>query len=241
MAKGKVLIIIPTYNEKENIREIIAAILKVDPNYHLLIVDDNSPDKTWEIGQRLAKKDRRIHLIRREFRQGLGSAYILGFQYALQKNYDYLIQMDADFSHDPKMIPQLIQEAQNHDFVIGSRYVPGGRIKGWEFKRRFLSWLGNSYTKLVLGFSIKDWTSGFSCWKKEVLVKINLSHEEYPNGYAFQIALKYKALLVGFKPKEIPITFKDRQKGLTKMGGSIVNEAILTVLRLKLMAKNYRK
>lgn len=234
MTKGKVLIIIPTYNEKENIKEIIEAIFKVNQSYYILVVDDNSPDKTWQIIKRLQIKNRQLHLIKKEFRQGLGPAYISGFLYALKKNFDYVVQMDSDFSHEPKMIPQLISEINNYDWLIGSRYVKGGNIRGWDIKRRFLSWLGNSYTKLVLGFSINDWTSGFSCWKKDVLEKINLNHEEFPNGYAFLIALKYKALLAGFKPKEIPITFKDRQRGVTKMGGAIINEAILTVLRLRL-------
>ncbi|MGA2666772.1 MAG: polyprenol monophosphomannose synthase [Patescibacteria group bacterium] len=237
----KVLIIIPTYNEKENVERIVNAILKIQTNLHILIVDDNSPDKTWQIAQRLSKKNNQVHFIRRDFKEGIGPAYMVGFNYALKNKFDYIFQMDGDFSHDPKMIPLMLAVAQFSDWVIGSRYVKGGNIKGWGARRKIISWLGNFYTKLFLGFQIRDWTSGFSCWNAQVLKKINLTSDENPNGYAFQIAIKYKALLAGFKPSEIPIAFCDRKKGMTKMGGGIVNEAALTVVRLRLMKKELMK
>ena len=236
----KVLIIIPTYNEKENIKEIIEAVFRVNSHYHILVVDDDSPDKTATIVKKLRGKYPNLSLIERELREGLGPAYISGFNFALKKkadnpdNFDYIIQMDADFSHDPKMIPILIAFVSNNHWVIASRYVPGGKIKGWNRKRLLLSWLGNTYTKVILGFQIKDWTSGFCCWPKKILAKINLKNADFPNGYAFQVATKYRALKAGFRPIEIPIIFKERCRGKSKMGVGIINEASITILRLRL-------
>jgi dolichol-phosphate mannosyltransferase len=233
----KVLIIIPTYNEKENIKEIIEAVFRVDSRYHILVVDDDSPDKTAAIVKKLQRKYPNLNLIEREFREGLGPAYISGFNFAFKKNapnFDYIIQMDADFSHDPQMIPALISLADNKHFVVASRYINGGKIKGWDFKRLVLSWLGNTYTKVILGFQIKDWTSGFCCWPKKILTKINPKDADFPDGYAFQVAIKYRALKAGFKPIEVPIIFKERRKGKSKMGVGIINEAGITILRLKL-------
>jgi len=235
----KVLIIIPTYNEKGNIRDIIEEIFQVDPHYHILVVDDNSPDKTAAIVKRLQKKYPNLNLIEREFREGLGPAYISGFNFAFKKNaskaynFDYIIQMDADFSHNPQMLPVLIGLADNNHWVIASRYVSGGKIKGWEMKRLLLSWLGNTYAKVILGFQIKDWTSGFCCWSKKILTKINPKNANLPDGYAFQVAIKYRALEAGFKPIEIPIIFKERRRGKSKMGVGIINEASITILRLR--------
>ncbi len=233
----KVLIIIPTYNEKGNIKEIIEAVFQVDPHYHILVVDDDSPDRTATIVKKLQKKYSNLNLIEREFREGLGPAYISGFNFALKNNFDYIIQMDADFSHNPQMIPILIAFANDNHWVIASRYVPGGKIKGWNMKRLLLSWLGNTYTKVILGFQIKDWTSGFCSWPKKILAKINLKNAEFPNGYAFQVATKYQALKAGFKPIEIPIIFKERRRGKSKMGVGIINEASVTILRLRLNDK----
>jgi len=233
----KVLIVIPTYNEKGNIKEIIEEIFQVDPHYHILVVDDNSPDKTAAIVKRLQKKYPNLNLIEREFREGLGPAYISGFHFALKKNFDYIIQMDADFSHDPQMIPVLVGLADNNHWVIASRYAGGGKIKGWKLKRLLLSWLGNTYTKVILGFQIKDWTSGFCCWPKKILTKINPKNANLPDGYAFQVTIKYRALEAGFKPIEVPIIFRERRRGKSKMGVGIVNEAGVTILRLRLGRK----
>lgn len=238
----KVLIIIPTYNEKRNIKEIIEEIFQVDPHYHILVVDDNSPDKTAVIVKRLQKKYPNLNLIEREFREGLGPAYISGFNFVLKKKasrFDYIIQMDADFSHNPQMLPVLIGLADNNHWVIASRYVSGGKIKGWGIKRLLLSRLGNAYAKVVLGFQIKDWTSGFCCWPKKILAKINFKDANLPDGYAFQVAIKYRAREAGFKPIEIPITFKERRRGKSKMGVGIINEASVTILRLWLGRKKH--
>lgn len=235
----KVLIVIPTYNEKGNIKEIIEEIFQVNPHYHILVVDDDSPDKTSTIVKRLQKKYPNLNLIEREFREGLGPAYISGFNFALKNNFDYIIQMDADFSHNPQMIPVLLGLADNEHWVIASRYVGGGKIKGWQMKRMLLSWLGNTYTKIILGFQIKDWTSGFCCWPKKILAKINPKNANLPDGYAFQVAIKYRAREAGFKPIEIPITFKERCRGKSKMGVGIVNEASITILRLRLEKKKH--
>jgi len=239
----EVLIIIPTYNEKENIKEIIEAIFQVDLHYHILVVDDGSPDKTAVIVKRLQKKYPNLNLIEREFREGLGPAYVCGFNFALKKKvhkpdaFDYIIQMDADFSHNPKMIPALTALADNNHWVIGSRYVSGGKIEAWDIQRLLLSWLGNTYAKLILGFQIKDWTSGFCCWPKKILAKINPENANLPDGYAFQVAIKYRAQAAGFKPIEIPITFKERRRGKSKMGVGIINEASITILRLRFSKK----
>jgi len=239
----EVLIIIPTYNEKENIKEIIEAIFQVDSCYHILVVDDDSPDKTAAIVKKLQKKYPNLNLIEREFREGLGPAYICVFNFALKKkahkpyNFGRIIQMDADFSHSPQMIPALVALTDNNHWVIGSRYVSGGKIKGWDIKRLLLSWLGNTYTKVILGFQIKDWTSGFCCWPQKILAKINFEDVNLPDGYAFQVAIKYRALEAGLKPIEIPIIFKERRRGRSKMGVGIINEASVTVLRLRLGKK----
>jgi dolichol-phosphate mannosyltransferase len=230
----KVLIILPTYNERENIREIIEAIFAVNPQYHILVVDDNSPDKTATIVKRLQRKNRKIKLIERDFKEGIGPAYLVGFNFGLKHKYDYIVQMDADLSHDPSLIPGMLALALGKNWIIGSRYVRGGSIQGWERKRVLISWLGNWYTKLILGFAIKDWTAGFNLWPREILAKIKLEADEFPNGYGFQIALKYKALKKGFQPIEVPINFRDRRRGKTKIGQGIINEAAVTVLRLKL-------
>lgn len=191
----KVLIIIPTYNEKENIKEIIEAVFQIDSHYHILVVDDDSPDKTATIVKKLQKKYPNLNLIEREFREGLGPAYISGFNFTLKNrphNFDYIIQMDADFSHDPQMIPALIALSDDNHWVIASRYVSGGKIKGWDLKRLVLSWLGNTYTKVILGFQIKDWTSGFCCWPKKFWQKLILKTPLYLMAMPFKWPLNIK-------------------------------------------------
>jgi len=236
----KVLIVIPTYNEKGNIKEIIEEIFQVDSHYHILIVDDNSPDKTAAIVKGLQRKYPNLNLIEREFREGLGPAYFAGFNFALKNNFDYIIQMDADFSHEPQILPLLIALSAHNHFVIASRYISGGKIKGWKFKRRLLSRLGNTYAGVILGFQIKDWTSGFCCWPQKILAKINFQDVNLPDGYAFQVAIKYRALEAGFKPIEIPTIFKERRRGKSKMGVGIINEASITILRLRMNKKKFR-
>lgn len=236
----KALVIIPTYNEKENVKAMIGAVLKTAPEIEVLIVDDDSPDRTWKLVLEMKKRDRRIHLIKNPGKIGLGPAYIVGFSYALKNDYAYIIQMDCDFSHDPKIIPLLLEQAKECGLAIGSRYVRGGKISGWTRKRLILSRMGNLYASLFLGRRIKDWTSGFLCWQERALRSIRFDTEDYPNGYSFLISLKLLALKEGFKPKEIPIVFRDREKGITKMHGGIVNEAVITIIKLRL-AKNKKK
>jgi dolichol-phosphate mannosyltransferase len=233
----KLLIIIPTYNEKENIKRIIQAIKKINKNYHILVVDDNSPDKTWQIVENIRKKDKTIHLIKNLTKIGLGPAYIEGFRYSFRKKFQAILQMDADFSHNPSEIPNFLKNLKNSDFIIGSRYITGGDVSGWDKKRILLSKLGNLYAKLILGFAINDWTAGFVCWRVKVLKKIIKNQIDWPNGYSFQIALKFLALISGFKLKEIPIIFKDRIYGKTKLGNGIINEAVVTILRLRILKK----
>lgn len=233
MKKNKILIIIPTYKEKENIPKILTKIFKISRDFDCLVVDDNSPDKTWQVVKNLQRKNRNLHLIIRDFKEGIGPAYVCGFKFALDNKYDFVLQMDADLSHDPAVIPVMISLADEDNWVIGSRYVKGGDIKGWETKRKILSLIGNWYTKLILGFKIKDWTAGFNLWPKEFIKSLDLNPDEFPNGYAFQIALKWRALKMGYEPVEIPITFRDRHRGKTKIAGGIINEAAVTVLRLR--------
>ncbi|MBM2821000.1 MAG: polyprenol monophosphomannose synthase [Candidatus Berkelbacteria bacterium] len=236
----KVLIILPTYNEKDNVKHIIEAIYKIDKNFHILVVDDNSPDKTGKVVKKIMKKNPHVSLIERDFKEGIGPAYLVGFHYGLKHKYDYIIQMDADLSHDTEMIPGMLALCTGKNWVIGSRYTRGGKIIGWEAQRKFLSWFGNWYTKLILGFKIKDWTAGFCVWPKEILASFDLNADEFPNGYSFQIALKQKALDLGYEPIEVPITFRERRHGKTKIAGGIINEAAVTVLRLK-FSKNHRR
>lgn len=228
----KALVVIPTYNEAENVKLMIRAVLNSAPDIEVLIVDDNSPDKTWKIVEKLRKENRRIQLIKNRGKIGLGPAYIIGIKYALDSDYDYIIQMDCDFSHDPEMIPSLLKLAKRYDFVVGSRYTKGGRISGWGKKRLILSSMGNLYVRLFLGSRIRDWTAGFVCWKKEILRSIKIDADDCPNGYAFQVSLKFRALQAGFKPKETPIVFRDRTKGITKMHDGIINEAAITIIKL---------
>lgn len=181
----KTLVIIPTYNEAENVKLTIRAVLDSVPGIEVLIVDDNSPDKTWRKVQKLKRENKRVHLIKNKVKVGLGPACMVGFIFALGRKFDYIIQMDCDFSHDPKMIPTLLSYAKKFDFVVGSRYTEGGRVTGWEKRRLLLSNLGNRYARLFLGRKIKDWTSGFICWKEKTLRSIDLDIEDYPQWPCF--------------------------------------------------------
>jgi len=236
MKTMKALIIIPTYNEKENVGKMIDAILNLESQFHVLFVDDNSPDGTADIiNSRIDLSESRVHLEQRTGKLGLGTAYIHGFKWAIKKNYDYVFEMDCDFSHDPKDLKRLYHELQNDsDLVIGSRYCNGGRIKNWPYKRVFMSYFASVYVRLILFISIKDTTAGFKGYRIDVLKKIKLDQIKF-KGYAFQICMKYAAIKHRFRVKEIPITFVDRVEGVSKMSTDIFKEAFFGVWKMRKM------
>lgn len=230
---SKTLVIIPTYNEKENIEAIIRAILNQNLDFHILIADDNSPDGTSNIVKKLAEEfPGVVNLLLREKKEGLGRAYIAGFKWGLERGYEYLIEMDADFSHRPVDLIKHKEAWKDHDFCIGSRYVPGGETVNWGIMRKIISRGGSLYSRLILGFPINDWTGGFNSWNQKVLRGINLDGVT-SNGYSFQIELKFKACRQGFKFKEVPIVFEDRRVGKSKMSLKIVLEAFYKVWQIK--------
>ena len=234
----KCLVIIPTYNEIENVGDIISAVLSQGSHFHVLIVDDNSPDGTASMVLEMkADQPDRIHLLQRSGKMGLGTAYIAGFQFGLYHHYDYLFEMDADFSHDPKDLNRLLEGCvqSDADFAIGSRYVKGGGISNWPKDRLFLSYGASIYVRMVTGMPIKDPTAGFICYHNKVLRGLDLSKIKF-SGYAFQIEMKYAAYVKGYKWIEVPIIFSDRIKGTSKMSTNIVSEAIKGVLGLRLKA-----
>lgn len=233
MPGRKKLIIIPTYNELENLPKLLPAVLSKDEGIEVLVVDDNSPDGTADFVENESKKNNRIHLIRRPSKQGLGTAYIEGFKYALKNGYHLIFEMDADFSHDPDEIPRFIEEINSCDVVLGSRYINGVNVINWPMRRLLLSWFANLYTRVITGMPVCDATGGFKCFKREVLEAIDLDKVK-SNGYAFQIEMNYKAWKKGFKLKEISIIFMDRVKGKSKMSKKIVREAITMVWKLRL-------
>ena len=233
MTERRTLIIIPTYNERENLENILAAIHDVVPHVHVLIVDDGSPDGTGEIADRLRRGDERIHVLHREGKLGLGTAYIAGFKYALERDYERIFEMDADFSHDPKYLPQMLAACETHDLAIGSRYVTGGGTENWGLARRFISRGGGLYARTILGVSIRDLTAGFMCYRRETLGAIDLDAVS-STGYVFQIELKYRVHKLGRSIVEIPIVFPDRVAGVSKMSGDIAREAITQVWKLKM-------
>lgn len=230
------LVIIPTYNEKENIELIIRAVFKQNIEVHVLIVDDSSPDGTSSIVQQLMSEfTNRLFLAIRKEKNGLGAAYIHGFNWALEKEYEYIIEMDADFSHNPEDLIKLYGEcaSNNADLAIGSRYSTGDiNVVNWDIKRILLSYFASKYVRIITGIPVKDTTAGFVCYKRQVLETIDLDQIQFV-GYAFQIELKYKAWKRGFKLKEVPIVFTDRIRGKSKMNGSIISEAIFGVLKLR--------
>ncbi len=235
---GNSLVIIPTYNEKENIAPIIDAVFQLPGNFHILIVDDNSPDKTAEIVKELQKKyTGKLHLLERPNKDGLGRAYISGFKWALKHQYEYIFEMDADFSHDPNDLPRLLKACEDgYDIAIGSRYVKEGKVENWPFGRILMSYFASVYVRMILWINIQDTTSGFKCYHRKVLETMDLDLIQF-NGYAFQIEMKYYALKLGFKIKEIPITFKDRNQGQSKMSKAIFKEALIGVWKMRF--KNY--
>ena len=230
---GKTLIIIPTYNEMDNISRLIPDLLERYENLDILVVDDNSPDGTGNYVEDLSKQNPRIKIIKRSRKQGLGTAYIAGFKYAIQHEYEYIFEMDADFSHDPKEIKNFLEAAEKYDLVLGSRYVKGVNVINWPMRRLLLSYFANKYTRFITGMPIQDATGGFKCFRRKVLEAINLD-QIGSNGYAFQIEMTFKAWKKGFKVGEIPIVFVDRMKGTSKMSKKIVREAIFMVWKLRI-------
>jgi len=230
----RTLVIIPTYNEMENIEDIITAVFCDEIEHlHILIVDDNSPDGTGEYVRKRAEAEPRLHLLSRSGKLGLGTAYCAGFKYALENGYDYIFEMDADFSHDPKEIINFLSAIQDNDLVIGSRYIRGVNVINWPMQRLLLSYFANIYTRIITGMKIFDSTGGFKCFRREVLESIDLTKIK-SNGYAFQIEMNFKAYKKGFRIKEIPIVFVDRQMGKSKMSKKIVREAVFMVWKLRL-------
>lgn len=228
----KTLVVIPTYNECENIERIVPAVLSQNGTLEILVVDDNSPDGTAEVVRRMQTGEPRIHLLSRPGKQGLGKAYLAGFAWGLERGYDAIVEMDADFSHRPVDLPLLLAALTTADFAVGSRYISGGGTVNWGWLRRFISKGGGIYSRWILGFPLRDWTGGFNAWKKEVLQGIGLSTVT-SNGYSFQIELKYKALKRGFRGTEVPILFEDRRVGQSKMSLKIVIEAFYRVWLLR--------
>ena len=232
----RALVIIPTYNERENITRIIGAILEQDVRLEILVVDDGSPDGTGEIVDNIMQHETRLHIIKRPRKMGLGTAYIAGFSYALQNCYDFVFEMDADFSHDPAHLPQFLSAIENADLVLGSRYRNGKvTVVNWPINRLLLSYFANVYARVVTGLPLWDATGGFKCFRRRVLEAIDLTHVR-SNGYAFQIEMSFRAWRKHFKIVEIPIVFVDRTEGQSKMSKSIVREAIWMVWRLRFWA-----
>lgn len=235
MSENKFLIIIPTYNEKENIEKLVVKVINDYPIVDILIVEDNSPDGTAKIVERMQNEmfPERLFMLQRPGKLGLGTAYIEGFKWALARHYQYMIEMDADFSHDPKYLGQFFDSIKEYDLVLGSRYVKGGGVVNWGFVRKLISLGGSFYSRLVLKLPFKDLTGGFKCFRRKVLEAIDLDQVE-SSGYSFQIEMTYRAFLKGFKIKEVPIIFADRTCGKSKMSSGIFSEAFLMVLKLRI-------
>jgi len=235
------LIIIPTYNEKENIEKIILKVFSLDIDFDILIVDDGSPDGTADIVKKIQKSySKNLHIVERTGKLGLGTAYIYGFKWALKNNYDYIFEMDADFSHDPDDLIRLYKACHEEkgDVAIGSRYVKGVNIVNWPMSRLLMSFFASKYVKIITGMPIQDSTAGFKCYKRSVLEKINLEKIQFV-GYAFQIEMKFTAWKYGFNVVEVPVIFTDRQEGASKMSGGIFFEAFFGVMQMKI--KSYFK
>lgn len=236
MIKSDCIVIIPTYNEKENIEKIIRAVMGLEKTFNILVIDDGSPDGTADIVKGLMAdefKDR-LFIIERSGKLGLGTAYIAGFKWALEHGYDYIFEMDADFSHDPNDLPRLYAACHDDgaDVAIGSRYVSGVNVVNWPIGRVLMSYFASKYVRLVTGFSVHDTTAGFKCYKRRVLETIPLDKIRF-KGYAFQIEMKFTAYKIGFTIKEVPVIFVNRREGTSKMSGGIFGEAFFGVMRLR--------
>jgi dolichol-phosphate mannosyltransferase len=228
----KTIVIVPTYNERENIGPFMEAIRSTCPEADILVVDDNSPDKTADIVKERKLKDEQVHLLSRAGKEGLGRAYIAGFQWAMDNQFDRVVQIDADFSHRPSDLRKILDTKTPADFFIGSRWVKGGGTVRWSWLRKFISRGGSFYAGMILGFPVRDWTGGFNVWSRKVLSGIHFQSVQ-SNGYSFQIEMKYRALKKGFKVQEVPIIFEDRKAGQSKMSMRIVLEALYRVWRFR--------
>jgi dolichol-phosphate mannosyltransferase len=229
----RALVIVPTYNERQNVERLIATVLSQDPRLEVLVVDDGSPDGTGEIADRIAARDSRVHVLHRASKLGLGTAYLAGFRWALERDYVFVFEMDADFSHDPAHLPQFLEAIQEADLVLGSRYRDNRvTVVNWPVTRLLLSFFANIYARVVTGLQVFDATGGFKCFRREVLEAIDLTRVK-SNGYAFQIEMSFRAWKRGFRIVEIPIVFVDRTEGQSKMSKRIVREAIWMVWRLR--------
>lgn len=234
MSTPKTLIAVPTYNERENLPVLLARLMELPETVHVLVVDDGSPDGTGDIAQEWSQRpEGRVHVMRRAGKLGLGSAYIAAFRWALERDYELVFEMDADFSHDPKYVPDMLEAARDADLVIGSRYATGVNVVNWPMQRLLLSWFANLYARFVTGLPVHDCTGGFKCFRREALAAIDFS-KIASGGYSFQVEMNYKVWKKGFRIKEVPIVFVDRFAGTSKMSGSIIGEALFLVLRLRL-------
>ncbi len=236
----KAFVVIPTYNERDNLQLLAEMVLAQDPSLHLLIVDDNSPDGTGKLADELAKSNKRINVLHRPAKLGLGSAYRDGFRYAMEMDADLLIEMDADFSHAPEVLSEFLKQIESCDLVIGSRYLNGISVVNWPIRRLMLSYGANWYTRLVTGLTIMDCTSGFKCFRRSLIEMIELDKVK-SDGYSFQIEMNFRSAQIGARIKEVPIIFIDRRAGQSKMSKRIVREAVLMVWKLKLGSLFRRK
>lgn len=238
------VIIIPTYNEKENIEAIIRAVTSLEKEFEVLVIDDGSPDGTADIVKRLMADEfkERVHLVERSGKLGLGTAYICGFKWALEHGYEYIFEMDADFSHAPADLPRLYAAChdEGYDVSVGSRYITGVNVVNWPIGRVLMSYYASAYVRTILGISLRDTTAGFVCWTRKVLETMSLDDVRF-KGYAFQIEMKYTALRLGFKIKEVPVIFVNRELGTSKMSGGIFSEALFGVMKLRMTNFKRRK
>ncbi len=233
---GRMLVIIPTYNERENLPRIVPLVLDESPRIDVLVVDDASPDRTGEVADGLARECDRVHVLHREGgKQGLGPAYLAGFRWALARDYAFVCEMDADLSHPPKHLPEFMEKAREHDVIVGSRYMNGRvTVVNWPMSRLLISYFGSWYARTITRIPVADATGGFNCFRREVLESLNLDRIE-SNGYAFQIELKLRAWRKGFRLTEVPIVFTERDSGESKMSKKIVREAVWKVWKLRFM------
>ena len=227
---GQVLVVIPTYNERDNIGKIVKRLHTALPDVHVLVVDDGSPDGTGQLADEMAAADDRVHVMHRTEKAGLGAAYVAGFQWALDRNYGVICEMDADGSHAPEQLHRLLDALPQADLVLGSRWVPGGEVVNWPAQRKFLSLGGSLYSRLALGANVRDMTGGFRAFRADTLRKLNLASVASA-GYCFQIDLLWRTIELGFRVREVPITFLEREFGESKMSGNIVREALIRVTK----------
>ncbi len=227
-APSRVLVVIPTYNEAENVRPIIERLLRANPSVHALVVDDASPDGTGKLGDEIAEHDDRVHVLHRTDKVGLGAAYIAGFRWGLERDYDAIVEMDADGSHAPEQLPRLLSALSDADLVLGARWVKGGRVENWPKSRELLSRGANVYTRVALGIGLHDSTAGFRAYRRRVLETLDLD-DVASQGYCFQIDLAMRTVSAGFRVTEVPITFAERELGTSKMTGGIITEALTKV------------